>query len=142
MIAGFGFDSISVERKNPIKGKVEIKYNLNIDSIQEEKLPVGPDKLSLKMNFNYKVEYSPKIGNIDIKGSLIYIADSKEGKKLVEEWKKKKRLGDERVAATIFNTALTRCNIKALTLSQDVGLPPHLPLPKAIPKGSAKNYIG
>ncbi|MEK6904477.1 MAG: hypothetical protein AABW87_02685 [Nanoarchaeota archaeon] len=143
MIAGFGFTNISVERKNPVKGKVEIKYNLNINDIEEEKLPLlGPGKISLRMDFKYSVDYEPKIGSVKIAGNMIYVTDSEAGKKLLSEWKKNKRLGNEEVAAVIFNTALTRCNIRALALSQDVGLPPHLPLPKAIPKGSAKSYIG
>ncbi|MDO8555839.1 MAG: hypothetical protein Q7R96_01545 [Nanoarchaeota archaeon] len=142
MIIGFGLNNIVVERKNPLKGKVEIKYNLAMDQIVEEKMAVAPGQLPLRIDFKYEVEYAPKIGNILLNGSIIYLTDEKQGRTLLDNWKKKKKLGDEQVAAVIFNNVLTRCNIKALMLSQEVGLPPHIPLPRAIPKDSAKSYIG
>lgn len=142
MIIGFGLNHVAVERKNPLKGKVEISYNLSMDQIEEEKMPVAVGQLPLRIDFKYSVEYAPKIGTITLLGSVIYLTDEKQGRQLIENWKKKKKLGNEQVAAVIFNNVLTRCNIKALMLAQEVGLPPHIPLPHAVPKDSAKSYIG
>ena len=44
-------------------------------------------------------------------------------------WKKNKAIPKEAMTAVI-NTALTKCNIQALILSQQVNLPPPIPLPK------------
>ena len=58
-------------------------------------------------------------------------------------WKKNKKIGDEKVALQVLTTILTKCNIKALTLSQEIGLPPPIPLPiKINSNASPKNYIG
>jgi len=142
MIIGYGLTSVSVERKNSPQGKIEVKYNLTMDNIEEEKMSLMPGQMALRIEFKYKVEYTPKFGNILLDGSILYLTSEAQGKVLLDNWKKKKKLGDETVAATIFNHVLTKCNIKALALAQEVGLPPHLPLPRAIPKDSAKSYVG
>ena len=43
----------------------------------------------------------------------------------------------------VLNFVLAKCNIKALALSQDVNLPPQIPLPKlTAKKQEAEQYIG
>jgi hypothetical protein len=59
--------------------------------------------------------------------------ESGKNKKILEEWKKDKKLNEE-ISALVFNTILARCNVKALNLAQDVGLPPHFRLPLVRPK--------
>jgi len=61
------------------------------------------------------------------------------------EWKKSKKF-ETGVGKVIVNNVLMRCQIKALGLSQDAGLPPHirLPLIATAPKAKKKadSYIG
>ena len=143
MIIRFNFDKINIERKSLPKGKVEIKNNLSIDNVEEEQLMVKTDNKALKFSFGYSVAYEPKVGIIEFKGHLIYLAESKKINEMLSSWKKSKKLGDEKVATQVLNTALTRCNIKALYLSQEVNLPPHIQMPRVVPKtGNTENYIG
>ena len=62
-----------------------------------------------------------------------------------EQWKKEKKL-PVGVTTLVSNTILTRANIKALMLSQEVDLPPQIYLPKVSPadQGESKkgDYIG
>ncbi len=143
MIIGYGLNIVNVERKSVTAGKIEVKYNLAMENIEEEKMDsLAPGQIALRMEFKYAIEYSPKLGNISLQGSVLYLTKESQGKAMLSRWKKEKKLGDEKVAASIFNHVLTRCNIKALSLAQEVGLPPHIPLPRAIPKDAAKTYIG
>src|SRR3989344_341649 len=143
MIIAFNFDKINIERKSLLKGKVEIKNNLAIDTIEEEQLMVKTENKAIKFDFTYSVVYEPKVGNIYLKGHLIYMADSKKINELLASWKKSKKLGDEKIATQVLTTVLTKCNIKALALSKEIGLPQPVPLPIRInSNASPKNYIG
>jgi hypothetical protein len=130
MIVGFGFTKLSAEKNANSKGKIEINNNVTIKSVEEADVPLGRDKqAALKIVFNFISKYSPDMGSINFEGEIIYMADGKKGKEIVASWKKDKKLPKD-LMAPILNTVLTRCNIKALILSQEVNLPPPIPLPK------------
>ena len=70
------------------------------------------------------------------------IALSKKTKEILASWKKDKKVPKELMAG-LLNTILTKCNIQALILSQEINLPAPIPLPKVqIAQQSEKNYIG
>jgi hypothetical protein len=127
-IVGFNFNKIIAEKNNKIIGKVDIKNNLSIKSIEQEKIALEKSEEILKFNFEYVISYEPSIGKIAINGNVLYMAESKKIKEILNEWKKEKKLSKE-LAPKILNTILAKCNIKALTLSQEVSLPPHLKMP-------------
>jgi len=54
---------------------------------------------------------------------------------------KDKKLPKE-IMAGLLNTKLTKCNIQALILSQEINLPAPIPLPKVQVAAPDKNYIG
>jgi hypothetical protein len=63
-------------------------------------------------------------------------------KDILQEWKKDKKISAE-IMQALFNTILAKANIKALSLAQEVNLPPHLSLPKLEPsKNKYNEYIG
>ncbi len=141
-IVGFNFEKVSVEKKNPIKGKIQIKSNASITNVNEEKLPTGKTKMDgLKFNFEFNIDYTPSIGNINLKGHIFFLDDPKIIKDIVRQYKKEKKLSPE-ITAQIINTILLKSTTKALTLAQEVNLPPHLPLPQITQKNNPKNYIG
>ena len=41
----------------------------------------------------------------------------------------------------LVNTILAKCNVKALSLEQEVNLPPHMNLPKVGQKTDVKKYV-
>lgn len=78
-------------------------------------------------------------------GHVDYVGPEKEVKKMLADWKKDKRNLDFESVRTILNLVLIKCNIKALELSQQVNLPPHLAMPlmgKQEAKKGAEQYIG
>jgi len=129
-VVGFNFSKIQATKDNPIKGKINIQNKVMIKDVEAADLAFGKDKQQgVKFTFNYVSKYEPKIGSIDLEGNLLFLADAKEVKKIIDEWDKNKKI-PEKVMGTVLNTVLTKCNIQALITSRDVNLPPMVPLPK------------
>ena len=84
MIIGFGFNKITVERKAPLRGKVEIKYNLAMEDVAQESIALAAGQMALRMSFKFAVEYEPKIGVVELMGSLMYMTDEKTAKSLLD----------------------------------------------------------
>lgn len=139
---GFNFDKIEASKNtDEIKGNINVKHNLNIIDVKEQEITVDKKQNVLKFVFEFKLDYEPKIGMINIIGNMMYVDDQKKLKEIVQGWKKEKKLPQELMQG-LFNTILTKANIKALNLAQDINLPPHLPLPKIEAKQDYKEYIG
>lgn len=127
-IVGFNFDKISAERKGKITVNDKIAYNLSITSVDKEKLDFGAEEDVLKFSFEFKVEYGGA-GEILLCGFLLYMGQNKEIKSILDMWKKDKKLPDK-LTGDLFNTILFRCNVDALNLARNVGLPPHIRFPR------------
>jgi len=143
MIVGFGFTKLSAERKEAAKGKIDINNNVTIKNVEESDLALGKDNQNvLRFIFEFTSKYEPAIGNILFEGELLYLEEPKKAKEILSSWKKDKKIPKELMAG-LLNTILTKCNVQALILSQEVNLPPPIPLPKVqITEQSEKNYIG
>jgi hypothetical protein len=140
-IVGFDFTKIDAEKKAPVKGKININNNVTIKNVEEQNLNLGKEKQNaLKFVFEFVSKYDPGIGIIKLEGNVVYMADSKKIKEIMDGWKKDKKLPKD-ISTGVLNTVLTKSNVKALILSQDINLPPPIPLPK-IQLDQEKGYIG
>ena len=140
-IVGLNFDKLLVERKEVISGKVTINNNIAIKGVEEKDFSLGTSKQNgVKFRFEFVSKYEPDLAEIKIGGDILYLEDVAKVKKIVEEWKKSKKIQKE-IMAEILNAALVKCNIEALILSKEVNLPPPLNLPKIEAK-QKENYIG
>jgi len=129
-IVGFNFTKILVEKKTGIKGKVDIKNNVSVKSVESTDLSLGTSKdKALKFGFEFTSEYTPVIGHIMLTGELLYMSDSSSQDEILKNWKKNKSVPKDTMNE-ILNIILMRCNVEALILSRDVNLPPPIPLPK------------
>ena len=130
MIVGFGFTRLSVEKKEAAKGKIDISNNVTIKKVEEDSLHLGNDKQSvLKFVFEFTSKYEPSIGIILFEGEVLYLEAPKKIKEILGTWKKDKKVPKDLMAG-LLNTILTKCNIKALIFSQEVNLPPPIPMPR------------
>jgi len=136
-IIGFNINKILIERKNPIKGRLEIKSNLDIKDIQEEKVPIFDKQLSLKFDFSFTVDYNPNIAKIEVNGSVITLEEKLEFEEILKDWKKKKF--PSKLKIPLFNFILNKCNIKVIPLEEEMGLPLHIPFPKLRPEPERTN---
>jgi len=144
MIVGFGFTKLSAERKEAAKGKIDINNNVTIKNVEEDNFSMGKDKQQniLRFIFEFTSKYEPNIGNILFEGELLYMEEPKKSKEILASWKKDKKLPKE-IMAGLLNTILTKSNIQALILSQEINLPSPIPLPKVqMAEQSESNYIG
>jgi hypothetical protein len=141
-IIGFNFSKINVEKNEVGKGKVNISNNVAIKNIESKGISLGKDKQdALRFTFEFTSKYEPKLGNILLGGDVLFLTDAKKSKEIVDGWKKDKKVPKD-IMAGILNTVLAKCNIQALILSQEVNLPPPIPLPKVKVGDKDRNYIG
>ena len=129
-VISFNFTKVIAEQSKPVTGKIKIGNNVKIDSAESADINFGgSSKAGIRFGFEYKSTYQPEIGGITLKGNLIYLQDTDKVKKVLDTWKKDKKVVPE-VAKEVLGAVLNRCNIQALILSRDVGLPSPIPLPK------------
>lgn len=147
-IIGFGFDKILAE--NRTKGSSEkvskVETHIVVEDIKEEKVGVSTKDKLIRLNFLFELIYEPKVADILLGGHVDYVGSEKEVKNVLATWKKDKKKLDFEEIRGILNLVLIKSNIKALELSQEIGLPPHLPMPlmnkqDKSSKG-AEQYIG
>ncbi len=146
-ILSFNFDKISTERKAAkLPQKVDISHNLNIKDIKfdEIKFTDGSEKV-LRFDFDFTIKYEPNIGETFIGGHLLFTDEKKKLDDIQKLWKKDKKLSSD-VTMAVFNSILVKSNLKALQITQDVNLPPHVNLPMVRPinkeKSRKEDYIG
>ncbi len=143
-MVGFVIEKINAEKTaKKIKGNINVKTNIKIKNIEKQEIQVGEKKETiLDFCFDFKVDYQPNIGKIEIVSHILYTDKPKVLEATLKEWKKKKKI-DQQLMTRLYNIILYRCSIKALALSQEVNLPPSLRLPTIKPpKPGAVNYIG
>ena len=135
-IVGFNITKVSAERKSPVKGKLEIKSNINIKDITTEEIPIAKNP-ALKFDFEFVIEFNPKIANIEIAGSVLVLDEENQSKEIIKLWKKKKF--DHPLKIGLFNFIMEKCNLKALQLEDELSLPMHINMPKLVPKSQQEN---
>ena len=128
-IISFDFTRMLVERKKGMKGKINIVSNVSIKDIAEVNISLGPDKKALKFSFISTTKYEPEVGDINIEGDLLYMAEDKESKQILAAWKKDKKIPED-LKRPILNYVLSKCTVQALFLSKEMNLPAPIPLPK------------
>ncbi len=128
-VIGFSFTKMLIEKKNPVKGKININSNVGIKNIEETNININTAKKALKAEFEFSSKYDPKIGEILLEGEVVYLVEKDKAKDILKNWKKNKKL-DKDVRTNILNNVLAKCNVQALILSRDMNLPSPMPLPK------------
>lgn len=143
MIVGFGFTKLSAQKNERAKGNIEINNNVAIKDVQEDSFSLGKDVQNvIKFIFEFASKYGPNVGDIIFEGELLYLEEPKKSKEILSSWKKDKKIPKE-LMENLLNTILTKCNVEALILSQQVNLPPPIPLPKVqVAQDPQKSYIG
>ncbi len=137
MIIGFNFTKISAEKKGSPKGNIKVRHNISITDVDESKSNIGKGKKAINFKFKFSSEFDPDIGSINIEGNVADLANEKDSRELIKEWKKNKNVKKE-FATRILSKALRECSVEAITLSKEMNLPSPVPLPKIETKGNKK----
>lgn len=141
-ILGFNFEKITGEKKGNIQGKLEIASNIDVKDISQEKLELVKDQVALKMVFEFIVKYKPDVAGLSLHGAVLFMTDKDRAKEILKKWKAQKIEEDLKIA--LFNFIMTKCNLKALQIEEDLALPTHIPFPKLAPASQQqqKPYTG
>jgi len=135
MIVGYSINYINAE-KFEVKEKIEkldINTSLNIKDISEIK--TKRDKKAqklLKIDFEFLVNYQPKISEIRIEGFVVYEGENLD--LILKKWKEEKKIEDKNFEAEIKNFILRRGIILSTFLSEYLAIHPPIPLPQILPK--------
>ena len=121
-LAGSRITKIEAERKPEFAGKLELKTNIKIDTIEK----VKDSKEAIKLGYTFEVDYV-ELGKISIEGILFLSGSSKDIKDLLKIQKDKNYNSEEYVAIT--NLIIQKASIKAFELEEELGLPIHIKLP-------------
>lgn len=138
-VIGYNIKTISAEKINEIKDKLQISSNISIKSIKEEKIELIKDKTPLSFDFEFTLDYKPNFATIIIKGNVLILFDNKQAKEILKKWKSKKI--DDDIRVPLFNFIFSKSSIKAIQLEEELSLPYHIPLPR-LKQQSNTNYTG
>ena len=90
------------------------------------------------------MNYEPGFAKVVFKGVVLATLDkSDDVKKILKEWKKKKL--PDNLKIPLFNFIISKCNLKALQLEEELALPSHIPLPRLTKNQTQQgetNYTG
>ena len=129
-IIGFNLLKTSIERKEKLEEKPKITQNIDINNVVKEKILIG-DEEALKIRFNFTINYSEDFAKLEFEGNVMTLPDKEEMSKFLKHWKDKKIPEESRTG--LFNFIMNKCNIKALQLEDEMGLPFHIPMPRLSP---------
>jgi len=129
-IIGFNLGKILIERKEQAIGKIEISQNIDIKDISKEKISISKSE-ALKVQFSFTINYSNDFAKLDFEGHVLLLPSETELKNILKSWKDKKI--QEEVRVPLFNFIMSKCNVKALTLEDEMSLPLHIPMPRLNP---------
>jgi len=109
--------------KNPnFSGKLEINTQIKLESPEKLKNLKNITKIPYSFKINYK-----DLGDVNVEGLIFLEASNKFIKSLQKSTKEKKFNTPEQTLIT--NLILQKASIKALSIGEELGLPPHIRLP-------------
>ena len=96
------------------------------------------------LDFEFSLDYQPDIAIIDITGFVYYLEDPTRTKEIIKDWEKNKNIPID-IKQQVLNTIILKATIRALSLEQEINVPPHMPFPSIEPAKSRQKkeeYIG
>jgi hypothetical protein len=135
-LLGFNFTKIQAEKSKSPEGKVEVNANVDINSIEKQKLELIKEE-ALTVNFSFNISYK-ELGKVEFGGVIILAVDPKTLKETLSQWKDKSVSPEFKTM--IFNIVLQRCTAKALQIEEEIDLPFHIQMPQVqhVPESSKK----
>lgn len=129
-IIGFGIKRILGEKNIVHNVKLSINQNINIKDVYKEKLDIAGEE-AIGVNFIFSIIYSENLGKVEVEGNLIILPEKEELKEFSKSLKEKSI--PDKFKPIIFNFIMNKCNIKALSIEDEINLPYHVPMPRLTP---------
>ena len=127
-LVGFNFTKVSIEKFKDAAENLKFSTKIDISSIESLKSDLIKIKDEpLKIDFVYSILYEPEFAKIELAGTMVLSVEPKIAREILRGWKDKEMSEEFRIF--MFNIILRKSNIKALSLEDELNLPPHIPLP-------------
>lgn len=131
-VIGHNFFKVNGE-KEKVRGKVNlgsVNNNIRIKNVEKRKMKPGKLGEAVAFFYEFKTEYDlkgseGKLGTLEIEGEVLWKGNED---KVLGKWEKEEKV-DKKIFAKVLNMALSKAQIKALELSQDLNLPMPIKLP-------------
>jgi len=127
VILGLNLTHIEARKTGPLNPEMKITSGLQILDTTLAKKHSKELPEVMKVDLEYTVDY-PECANIKLKGTLNFTDANQDLKKMEKDFKKEKKLPLE-IKTPIYNHALYKFTIKALSLAEELNLPAHIRLP-------------
>ena len=121
-LIGSRLTKVLAEKNPDFNGKMSMKTNIKVNSLEKTKESKDILKLSYTLDINYE-----DLGKILIEGLLFISGDQKSIKDLQKIHKEKNFESPEYIAIT--NLIIQKASIKAFELEEEMNLPIHIKLP-------------
>ncbi|MEK6898868.1 MAG: hypothetical protein AABW79_02105 [Nanoarchaeota archaeon] len=128
-VLGFNFTKIHASRKDKWEKNEKINTNIELSDIEKDSIDILKQNEIIKVKFSYKILYEPNNAEVIFEGNIILDLDETLSKEMIKDWKKKEI--PEKIKIPLLNLVMTKCNIKALELEEQLSMPFHLKLPRA-----------
>ncbi len=129
-IIGFSLKSVNGNATGKkADGDIKINSTPSVDGIKKKELNVAGLKDVLSIEFSFSTKYEPDIGDITITGEVIYQTD--DAKNILALWGEKKI--DTKIAVDVVNVIFKKCLTKAITIADELNLPPPINFPVVQP---------
>ena len=132
-ILGFNFTKINAEKNLALNPSV-INTNIEFLDFEKDSAEMLKDQNIVKVSFKFDISYLESqdkkenlAGKLSFEGVILLSAEKKDPD-LVKEWKKKEV--NEEIKVKLLNIIIKKCSAKALTLEEELDMPPHIPLPR------------
>jgi hypothetical protein len=136
-VIGFNFTKINAEKTKPKVEQAKIKVNMDVNSIEAlTSTLLSTEEDILGIEFTYSIDYEPEAAKISLDGRVMLSLEPEMAKEVLKEWEEKKT--PENFRFVLFNLILRKSNLKALQLEDELGLPPHIPMPSLKKEDSSK----
>ena len=133
-VVGMFIKNIDAKKYEEATIGVKVNSNTNLKDVKEQDL-AALNKKALSIDFEFITRYlsqkDKKVAEILIGGNVLFLGENY--KKILEGWKKNKKLPDD-ISLQVINLIFNKCSKKAILLSDDLQLPSPIPLPFATKK--------
>ncbi len=127
-VLGFNLTKIHASREEKFENPGSMVTNIEFTDVSKDTLPMLKSEEIVKAGFKYTVLYEPKNAEISFAGSILLSLDDDTAKEVLKSWKKNEI--PEKIKIPLINLIMTKCNVRALELEEQLNLPLHLKFPR------------
>ncbi|MEA1993419.1 MAG: hypothetical protein U9N35_03350 [Euryarchaeota archaeon] len=128
-VLGVRMKKIEATRDESItpEGPVKIAPSQKITNIKENKIDSASGKATVvEFDFEFAINYDPPMGEIRLKGKVIYHGPEKVRKEIIKTWKDSKRIS-KTVEREILANLTSRAFLVAMNSAREIGVPSPMP---------------